>query len=90
MNLPADLGAAWKPKSRKQLEEVINEACEQFSVTLEALRSASAQRHLTQVRAWIAHQSITLKIVSLSEVARRFNRTEAALRHSVKRHFNYP
>lgn len=84
------LGAAWKPKSRKGLEEVISEACNQFCVTVNALQSSSSQRHLTKARAWIAHQSVTLKIVSLSEVARRVNRTEAALRRSVKRHFNYP
>jgi hypothetical protein len=34
-----------------------------------------------------SHQAIMLRI---SAVARHFNRTAAALRHSVKRHFNYP
>jgi REP element-mobilizing transposase RayT len=84
------LGAAWKPRSRKQLTELIDEACQQFSVTEQALQSTSSQRHLTKARAWITHQAITLQIASLSEVARRFHRTEAALRHSVKLHFNYP
>jgi REP element-mobilizing transposase RayT len=84
------LGAAWKPRSGKQLSDLIDEACQQFCVTEEALLSTSSQRHLTKARAWISHQAITLRIASLSEVARRFHRTEAALRHSVKLHFNYP
>jgi REP element-mobilizing transposase RayT len=84
------LGAAWKPKSRKTLPDLIAEACRQFSVTDDALKSPSAQRHLTRARAWIAHQAITLRITSLCAVARHCNRTEAALRQSVKRHFNYP
>jgi hypothetical protein len=84
------LGTAWQPRSRKTLSDVIAEACRQFSVTEDALLSLSSQRHLTKVRAWIAHQAILLRIASLSYVARHFRRTEAALRHSVKRHFNYP
>lgn len=84
------LGTAWKPKSRKALADLITEACQHFSVTEAALQSPSAQRHLTRARAWIAHEAITLRAASLSAVARHFNRTEAALRHSVKRHFNYP
>jgi putative transposase len=84
------LGRAWKPKSRKTLATLIAEGCEQFSVSLEALRSRSCQRRLTAARAWITHQALILQITSLSEVARSFNRSEASLRESVKHHFNYP
>lgn len=84
------LGAAWQPRSRKILADLIAEACQRFGVTDATLRSASSQRHLTHARAWIAHQAILLRIDSLSAVARHFHRSEAALRHSVKRHFNYP
>jgi hypothetical protein len=84
------LGDAWQPKCRKTLATLVNEACQQFCVTDDALHSPSSQRHLTKARAWIAHQAILSRIASLSAVARHFHRTEAALRQSVKRHFNYP
>ena len=84
------LGEAWRPRSRTTFDELIDEACRQFDVSASALYSLSAQRHLTHARAWVAHQALTLRISSLTAVARRFNRTEGALRQSVKRHFNYP
>jgi putative transposase len=84
------LGEAWRPKSRKELSTIISEACERFAVTEQALISPGTQRQLTKARAWIAHQAITLRIASLAAVARRFNRTEGALRQSVKLHFDYP
>jgi putative transposase len=84
------LGATWQPRSRKTLAELIHQACEQFGVTEDALSSASSRRQLTRARAWVAHQAIILRVASLSSIARRFHRTEGALRQSVKLHFNYP
>ena len=82
------LGVAWQPRSRKTLEDLIREACEQFAVSPHALHSRSSQRQLTKTRAWIAHQATTLRIASLAETARLFHRNEASLRESVKRHFS--
>jgi REP-associated tyrosine transposase len=84
------LNVACAPRSRTTLNEVVAIACQQFSVTEDALRSASRQRCLTQARAWIAHQAIVQRIASLSAVARHFHRSEAALRQSVRHRFNYP
>lgn len=84
------LGATWRPKSRKTLSDLTAEACHQFAVNEAALLSRSAQRQLIKARAWIAHQAITLRIASLSHVARHFNRSEGAMRQSIKLHFNYP
>jgi putative transposase len=84
------LGDAWCPRSRKTLTDLIADACTQFDVPIDTLRSRSCERRLTKARAWIAHQALVLQITSLSEVARTFNRSEASLRESVKRHFNYP
>jgi putative transposase len=84
------LDAAWRPRSRKTLRELIAEACDRFSVREDALTSRSCDRRLTKVRAWIAHQCLLLRIASLSEVARTFNRRESSLRESVRRHFDYP
>lgn len=84
------LGTSWRPRSRKTLDEIIDEACQSFSVTRTTLVSPSRHRQLAYARAWIAHQAVTLRITSLSYVAHTFNRSEAALRQSVKLHFNYP
>jgi len=84
------LGNAWRPKSRKSLDDLTAEACAQFNTTVERLKSASRHRDITRTRAWIGHQAVILRVASLSAVARAFGRTEASLRESVKRHFNYP
>ena len=81
------LGDAWRPRSRKTLQELMDEASQKFEVSGEALRSASRQRRLTRARAWIAHQAITLRIASLSQVARLLERDESSLRECVRRHF---
>lgn len=84
------LGKAWQPRSRKTMDELISEGCQQFGLTHEKLLSPSRQRELTRARAWIAHQAVTLRIATLSQVAKLFGRSEAALRQSVKLHFDYP
>lgn len=84
------LGEAWRPRSPKSLVDLINEACAKFSVSAAALDSRSSERRLTYARAWIAHQALAARICSLAAVARRFDRTEGALRQSVKVHFNDP
>lgn len=84
------LGDSWQPRSRRSLADIIDEACDNFSVPIKVLLSASRRRDVTKARAWIAHQAVSLRIASMSDVARHFGRSEGALRHSVKRHFNYP
>lgn len=84
------LGQAWRPRSHKTLDMLIDEACQQFSTHRAALASASRHRTLTRARAWVAHQALVLRITSLAQVARAFGRTESGLRQSVKLHFNYP
>ena len=84
------LGNAWSPRTRKTLDDLIDDACQQFALPRNALNSPSRHRTTTLARAWIAHQAITLRITSLSQVAHHFGRTEGALRQSVKRYFNYP
>lgn len=84
------LNDSWRPRSRKTLNELIDEACQRFSVTVQSLQSPSRQRQITRARAWIAYQAINLRIASLAQVARTFNRNEASLRESVKVHFHEP
>ncbi|HEY6640548.1 MAG TPA: hypothetical protein VIZ63_00270 [Povalibacter sp.] len=81
------LGAAWQPKSRKTLQQLVDEAARGFSISREALLSPSRQRHLSKARAWIAHEAISRRIASLSQVARLLQRDESSLREAVQRHF---
>ncbi len=83
-------GNSRQPPSPKTLDDIIDEACTNFSVRLEALQTSSRQRPLAKARAWIAYRAVTLRIATLSEVARKFGRSEGALRHSVRRHFDDP
>lgn len=84
------LGNAWRPGSSKTLDQLIDEACLQFSISRQTLLSTSRQRQLSYARAWIAYQAITLRIASLSRVAALLGRDESTLRESVKLHFSYP
>jgi len=84
------LHTAWKPKPRQTVDDLIDATCHRFSISRDQLLSSSRQRELAHARAWVAHQAITLRVCSLSQVARQFGRSESALRQSVKHHFNYP
>lgn len=84
------LGSTWQPRSHKTLDILMEEACEKFNITRDALTSASRSRHLTQARAWVAHQALLLRITTLTRVAELLGRTDSALRQSIKHHFNYP
>ncbi len=84
------LGAAWKPRSRRTLEQLIAEAQEQFGLMAVELCSASQEQRLVKARAWIAHQAAISRIASVALVARALNRDESSLRRAVKKHFNYP
>lgn len=83
------LGSAWRPRSQLTLDMLIDQACQQFTLSRAALFSTSRHRQLTQARAWEAHQALILRITSLAHVARAFGRTESALRQSVRLHHNY-
>jgi REP element-mobilizing transposase RayT len=84
------LGSAWRPRSHQTLDMLMEEACGRFDITRDALISASRSRHLTQARAWVAHQTLLLRITTLTRVAEVLGRTDSALRQSIKHHFNYP
>ena len=81
------LGDSWLPRSRKTLHQLIDDAAHKFSISHEALLSPSRQRHLAKARAWIAHEAISLRIASLSQVARLLQRDESSLREAVRRYF---
>lgn len=85
--LGKSLTAGWRPRSRKSLDELIDEACGQFNVDREELASPSRQRRLSKVRAWVAYHATEQRIASLAQVARTFHRDASSLSDCVARHF---
>lgn len=81
------LGEAWRPRSRKTLEQIVDEACATFGVTAADLASTSRAVLLVKARAWVAHQVVNLRVASIAAVARRLSRDESSLRHGIRRHF---
>jgi REP element-mobilizing transposase RayT len=84
--LASSLGLAWRPKSRKTLEMIVDEAVARFGEERTTILSTSRRRDLGRIRAWIANECTTLSIASLAQVARLFGRDESTLRESVKRY----
>jgi len=80
------LGPEWKPRSRKSLDVLIQEACAHFNCTFEELASASRRSHLVTARAWVVNQAVAGRIASVAAVARKFNRDESSLRHALRAH----
>jgi putative transposase len=78
------IGAAWKPKSKKSLEDLIDEACRHFNVDAVTLASTSRSAKLVSARAWIVKHAVSERIASISGVARRLNRDESSMRHALK------
>jgi putative transposase len=80
--------AVWRPRSRKTLDELIEEALQQFAISRNQLTSPGRARLPAKARAWVAHQAVSLRIASLAQVAAAFCRDESTLRESVERYFS--
>jgi putative transposase len=70
----------------RSLEDLFHECSERFHVPPDALASPSRQHHLGHARAWLAHRAVAERVASVSELARRLGRSEAALRQVMARH----
>jgi hypothetical protein len=77
------LGAAWKPRSRESLEQVIIQACAHFNINSAQLESPSRSAKLVAARAWVVKKSVEGRVASIAAVARRLNRDESSLRHAL-------
>jgi REP element-mobilizing transposase RayT len=75
-----------RPGSRRNLDELLRECAERFRITPDDLSSPSRLRHLARARAWLAHRAVAERAASVSELARRLGRSEAALRQVMARH----
>lgn len=76
----------WQPRLQKSLEDLLGECCEQFQIAPDALASSSRSRHLACARAWLGHRVVAERVTSVSALARRLRRSEAALRQVMARH----
>lgn len=65
------------------LDELIAEACRVFRLAEWRLISPMRDPVVAKARCWICAQAIERRIATLSEVARRLNRTEATLRQAL-------
>lgn len=73
------------PGPLKNLEFVIDDFCRRYGVTAEQLASPSREHFLSQVRAEIALTASSTGSASISEVARRFGRSQPTLSRAVSR-----
>lgn len=75
------------PSPRQPLEslaQITASVCQQLGVTPEELSCASRARRLVAARAEVARRAIDQRVASLSEVARRFGRSVAAMSRCVE------
>jgi len=80
-------GTEYRSGSRQSLDDLIAECCNRFDLTPQLLASASRARRLAAARGWVAHQAVQARVASICEVARRFARSEAAIRQLISRHY---
>ena len=78
---PAD--AAAKGPS---LEEIVDDVCGEFGVTLAELRSPSQLRRISRARGQVTVRALAGRAASLSEVARYLNRSASALARAAERY----
>jgi len=79
------MGVKWKPRSRKTLDQLVEEGCQHFGVTAADLESQRRDARIVAARAWVAGQALEGRIATLSAVARKFNRNESSLRRALAR-----
>jgi hypothetical protein len=76
---------AERAKPRIDLDTLIDQVAARYGVTRQDLESRSKQRSLTEARAEIARQAQDMGIATITDVARRFGRSTAAVSRGVSR-----
>lgn len=71
------------------LDELIQEAGQQFGLEPAEVLSASRDRRLSRARAWVAHEAVARRVATTAQVARALRRDESTIRGLVERHFPY-
>jgi chromosomal replication initiation ATPase DnaA len=65
------------------LDQIIESVCEKYGVTEQELDSASRKRTLTRVGAEIGFIARETGVATITEVARRFGRSQAGLSRAI-------
>lgn len=76
-----------RPLSLKSLDGLVASVCEAHGVVESELKDRTRTRRYAKIRAEIANKAIEAGVATLSQVARRFGRSDAVLCRSVKRYF---
>ncbi len=71
--------------SRPTLEELIAAAAKEAGCTVEALASTSKARAVAEARCHVAERALAAGVASISEVARRLNRSHSSLIEALQR-----
>jgi REP element-mobilizing transposase RayT len=80
------LGNATAGLQPQTLQELVEEGCRKFAVSMVRLESKLHDPYAARVRAWIARQAVSRRIASLAAVARMLGRNEATLRYAIRRY----
>jgi IS30 family transposase len=67
------------------LDALIQQACEQYDVTVDAVLSSSKMRALSEARSNIARRAIDERVASIREVARALGRDPTGISKLVRR-----
>jgi putative transposase len=70
---------------QESLDELIERTCRDYSISEDELRSSMHKHKLARIRAEIAQEAAEKGIASITEVARRFNRSQPTLSRSIAR-----
>lgn len=73
-----------RPRSRLTLTELVDQVCLEYSIPAAELASSSRRRLYSRVRAVILDRAVRLRIGSLSDVARYFQRSSSSLNKSLQ------
>lgn len=69
---------------KPEFDAIVKYACKQFGVTEKQLRSPSRQRKMAEIRGIAGWLTTRLEVVTLSAVAKRFNRDLATISRAVR------
>lgn len=75
----------WHPGLRRTLDELITECSGRFGVDADELTSPRRTRYLAEARAWLSHEAVNGRVATISAIARRFGRSETAIRRLMAR-----
>lgn len=74
------------PRSVRTLDSMIDVLCRRHGVDAAELSTPGRRRDLARLRAMLAYHAVTLRIATLSDLARRFGRNVSTLCESVEYH----